>query len=197
MLHKIITISLATLIAPGIALAAGGHAHDDDLSKGEISSYRALTDDEATIQAVLDTYGRAMEEASVEVLEQALIPGDFTTIESGYPNWSWEDFRDNHFAVEVGQFADVSYDMGLIMGELQGDLGFAVFRYTASGKVADKPISISGHGTAILEPHDGRWKIHHMHTSAPRNQLQQAEEKLGGHGHGADQAEHGSGHSGH
>ncbi|MBT8421932.1 MAG: nuclear transport factor 2 family protein, partial [Gammaproteobacteria bacterium] len=192
-------LSLGALTHPGLILAAGDHAHDEDLSKGEISSYRELTPTEATIQAVLDTYGQAMEQGSVEIMEQAVIPGDFSTIESGYPNWSWEDFRDNHFAVEVQQFSDVDYDMGLILGEFQGDLGFAIFRYTASGKVGNNPVSISGLGTAILELDDGQWKMHHLHTSAPRNQLQQAEEKLGGHGGDSEGAAHsdhdGDGHS--
>lgn len=186
MLSKTICAALITLAVPGIALAVGDHAHDEDLSKGPISSYRALTEDEATIQAVLDTYGRAMEQGSIEIMEQAVIPGDFSTIESGYPNWSWEDFRDNHLAVEMAQFTDVDYDMGLILGEFQGELGFALFSYTASGKVAGNAVSISGLGTAILELDDGQWKMHHLHTSAPRNQLQQAEESAGGHSAGGD-----------
>ena len=192
MLRKTTTIALLALTLPGMALAAGGHAHDEDLSKGPISSYRALTDDETTIQAVLDTYGRAMEEKSVEIMEQAVIPGDFSTIESGYPNWTWEDFRDNHLAVEMEQFTDVNYDMGLILGEFQGELGFAVFNYTASGKVAGNPVSISGLGTAILELDDGQWRLHHLHTSAPRSQLEQAQESAGEHSAGGEH-----GHGGH
>jgi len=176
--------ALLLLSFPLLAIAAGDHAHDEDLSKGPIASYRALTEDEATIQAVLDTYGAAMEQKSVALMEQAVIPGDFSTIESGYPNWTWEDFRDNHLAVEMEQFTDVNYDMGLILGEFQGELGFAIYSYTASGKVQGNPVSISGLGTAILELDDGQWRMHHLHTSAPRSQLQQAEESRGGHGEG-------------
>lgn len=190
MLRKSITTMLATLILPGRALAAGDHAHDEDLSKGPISSYRDLTADEATIQAVLDTYGRAMELRSIETMEQAVIPGNFSTIESGYPNWTWEDFRDNHLAVEMAQFTDVDYDMGLILGEFQGELGFAIFKYTASGKAGGNPVSISGLGTAILELDEGKWRMHHLHTSAPRAQLEQAEDNRGEHG-AADGGGHG------
>jgi len=152
-----------------------GHAHSD-LSQGPIRDYRELTADEATIQAVLDTYGRAMEQRSVEIMENAVIPGDFSTIESGYANWSWEDFRDNHLAVEMDAFTDVNYDMALILGEFQGSLGFALYRYTASGKVAGRETGITGLGTAILEATDAGWRIHHLHTSAPRDQLEAAEQ---------------------
>lgn len=180
-------IALAGLaLLSGAAVAAGGHsepAHSDgghahaagDMAKGPISAYRELTPDEATIQAVLDTYGSAMEQKSIELMEQAVIPGDFSTIESGYPNWTWEDFRDNHLLVEMDAFTDVDYDIGLILGEFQGSLGFAIYRYTASGMAQGRQVSISGLGTAILEQTDAGWRIHHLHTSAPRNQLEAAE----------------------
>ncbi len=180
-------MALATAAWPG-----GDHTHNEDLSKGPISSYRELTRDEATIQAVLDTYGRAMEQGSIEIMEQAVIPGDFSTIESGYPNWTWEDFRDNHLAIEMSQFTDVNYDMALILGEFQGELGFALFKYTASGKVGGNAVSISGLGTAILELDDGQWRMHHLHTSAPRTQLEQAAgSRGGGHGEAAGGHDHG------
>lgn len=176
---------IVLMAVAGPVFAAGNHAHTD-MTKA-IKEYRELTDTEQAVQDVLDTYGRAMEEKSVEVMEQAVIPGDFSTIESGYPNWTWEDFRDNHLAVEIQTFDDVDYQIDLIVGETQGSLGFAVFKYTASGSVQGKSISISGLGTAIIEQQDnGQWQIHHLHTSAPRDQLEQAAAGTGhdGGGHG-------------
>ena len=105
-------------------------------------------------------------------MEQAVIPDDFSTIESGYPNWTWEDFRDNHLLVEMDAFSDVNYTIKLITGELQGSLGFAIYQYTASGKMQEKMMSISGLGTAVLEKTNDGWRIHHLHTSAPRSQLE-------------------------
>ena len=182
----------AALALPAAALAADGHneaAHSEaghnhneaghahsDLAQGPIRDYRDLNADEAIIQGVLDAYGTAMEQRSPELMEQAVIPGDFSTIESGYANWSWEDFRDNHLAVEMGMFTDVDYDMALILGEFQGSLGFAIYRYTASGKMEGRATGITGLGTAILETTDAGWRIHHLHTSAPRNQLEAMEQ---------------------
>jgi len=162
------------LLAVSSVNAAGNHDSGDASTamKGPIADYRELSADEASIQALLDVYGSAMESKSVELMEQAVIPGDFSTIESGYPNWTWEDFRDNHLLVEMAMFTDVSYKIRLIAGELQGTLGFAVYEYTAAGKVQDKAVSISGLGTAILEQTDDGWRIHHLHTSAPRSQLE-------------------------
>ncbi|HJP03602.1 MAG: nuclear transport factor 2 family protein [Gammaproteobacteria bacterium] len=159
------------IFGSGPALGAGEHAATDP-GKGPISDYRELTANETTIQAVLDTYGRAMEQKSVEIMEQAIIPNDFSTVESGYPNWTWEDFRDNHLLLEMDAFTDISYSLQLISGELQDSLGFGVYRYTASGKMQGQAASISGLGTAILELTDAGWRIQHLHTSAPRQQLE-------------------------
>jgi len=170
MLIRILLFCLPILIAAN-SWAAGDHGHDG-AAKGPISDYRELTADEAAIQGVLDKYATAMENKSVELMETAVIPGDFSTVESGYPNWTWEDFRDNHLLVEMDTFTDVNYDIKLITGEFQGSLGFGIYQYTASGKVQGNPVSISGLGTAILEQTETGWRIHHLHTSAPRAQLE-------------------------
>ena len=91
-----------------------------------LSQLRALTADEKTVQALLDGYAEAMEDKSVRAMEPVVIPGDFSTIESGYPNWTWEDFRDNHLLIEMDTFTDVDYTIELISGELQDTLGFAI-----------------------------------------------------------------------
>jgi len=172
--HIVLSTLICTLLlGPGSAIARGPHGNQDS-SQGPIASYRALTADEQTIQTLLDGYAKAMEEKSVAVMEQVVIPGDFSTIESGYPNWTWEDFRDNHLLVEMDTFTDVDYTSKLISGELQDTLGFAIYQYTASGKMKGKTetVSISGLGTAILEKTSNGWRIHHLHTSAPREQLE-------------------------
>jgi len=167
---RIAAILLLGCSSMNLAIAAGGHS--GGAAQGPITDHRELTGDETAIQGVLNTYAEAMEQKSVELMERAVIPGDFSTIESGYPNWTWEDFRDNHLLVEMDTFSEVDYDIKLISGEFQGDLGFAIYQYTASGKVQDKVVSVSGLGTAILETTDDGWRIHHLHTSAPRDQLE-------------------------
>lgn len=160
----------------GTAIAAGTHGAAGN-DTGPSAPPRTLTADEQAIQKLLDLYAQAMEQKSVPLMEQAVVTADFSTIESGYPNWSWEDFRDNHLLVEMDAFTDVDYRIELISGELQEPLGFAIYRYTASGKVQGNPdtVSISGLGTAILEQTAKGWQIHHLHTSAPRAQLEGAE----------------------
>ena len=171
---RLALLTSGLLIATNVALAAGDHGPGGSASgqAGPITDYRTLTAEERVIQDVLDLYATAMEEKSVEIMETAIIPGDFSTIESGYPNWTWEDFRDNHLLVEMGTFTDVNYEIELISGEFSGSLGFAIYHYTASGKMQGNAVSISGLGTAILEQTDEGWRIHHLHTSAPRTQLE-------------------------
>lgn len=149
--------------------AFGGHTGDTQPAKA-IDSYRELTADEQQVLKLLQTYASAMEQRSVDLAEQAVIPGDFSTIESGYANWTWEDFKKYHLSVELQQFHDISYKIELLTGEFQGDMGFAIYRYTASGRMqADGPLmSITGLATAILENTDKGWRIHHIHSSTPR-----------------------------
>jgi len=153
-------------------LFASGASHTGLPPKDPIKNSRALTEDEQIIQDLLDLYGEAMEEKSLEKAERAVIPDDFIIIESGYPNWEWADFRDNHLLVEMEDFSEIDYQMDLITGEFQGSMGFAIYSYTASGKFRGTPTSISGFATAILEKHDGEWRLHHIHSSAPRQQLE-------------------------
>ncbi len=167
------TLACAFFSFPCLAIAAGEHGQQGADQK-PIADYRALTTGEQTIQTLLDGYAQAMEEKSVAIMEEVIIPDDFSTIESGYPNWTWQDFRDKHLLIEMDTFTDVKYTIKLLSGELQDSLGFAIYQYTASGKMQGKPdtVSISGLGTAILEKTKSGWRIHHLHTSAPRAQLE-------------------------
>jgi hypothetical protein len=166
----IFVILLAALM-PGLLLASGA-SHTGLAPQEPIKNLRALTSEEQEIQDLLDLYGEALEEKSLEKAERAVLPGDFIIIESGYPNWEWEDYRDNHLLVEMEDFSDIDYQIDLITGEFQGTLGFAIYSYTASGKFRGTPTSISGFATAILELSNGEWRIHHIHSSAPRQQLE-------------------------
>ena len=104
---SVVSAALASIctLTGRAALAAGNHAETDMTQV--IKDYRELNATVQMVQSVLDTYSRAMEERSVEIMEQAVIVDDFSTIESGYPNWTWADFRDNHLAVEMQAFKDV------------------------------------------------------------------------------------------
>lgn len=167
-----IFVSLLAALTPGLLLASGA-SHTGLPPQEPIKNLRDLTIEEEQIQDLLNLYAEAMEEKSLEKAERAVSTGDFIIIESGYPNWQWEDFRDNHLLVEMTDFSDIDYQIDLITGEFQGTLGFAIYAYTASGKLRGTPTSISGFATAILELKDDEWRIHHIHSSAPRQQLEQ------------------------
>lgn len=158
----------ATLLTASPGWSMGGHTNAP--SAKPIIETRALSPTEQAIQDLLDRYASALEQASLELAETAVLVGDFTTIESGYANWSWEDFRDAHLSAELKMFSDIDYKMELLAGEMQGELGFAIYRFTASGipKGATEPVSVSGLATAIIEQTDDGLRIHHIHSSTPR-----------------------------
>lgn len=168
-MKKISLLSIVVLLLPINAFALGGHTGDTEPAK-PIIEQRPLTADEQTIQDVLNTYALAMEKRDISIAEQAVIPGDFSTIESGYANWSWDDFKKHHLSVELDFFKDISYKIELLSGEFQGDLGFCVYRFTTSGTVvkSGNKMTTSGLATCIMEKTEQGWRIHHIHSSVPR-----------------------------
>jgi len=167
---KSITLTILTMVLlPLNVLALGGHTGDTEPAKPIIEK-RALTADEQAIQDVLNKYASAMEKRDVSIAEQAVIPGDFSTIESGYANWSWSDFKEHHLSAELDFFKDISYKIDLLSGEFQGDLGFCVYQFKTSGTVikSGKQMSTAGLATCILEKTEQGWRIHHIHSSVPR-----------------------------
>lgn len=167
MIKAIIAVfALLSVFHASSAVAVGEHT--SALSASPIVETRKLSKDEEVVRELLNLYASAMEKRSVAIAEKAVMPNDFSTIESGYANWTWEDFRDNHLSKELEVFTDVSYKIDLLSAELQGKLGFAIYRYTAKGKLKGQSMSMSGLATAIVENAGQGWRIHHIHSSVPR-----------------------------
>jgi hypothetical protein len=171
-MKRLLTSIIICYLASLFTVFASDGSHTALPPKQPIKDLRELNADEQKIQRLLDLYAEAIEEKSLEKAKRAILSNDFVIIESGYPNWQWEDFRDNHLLVEMKDFSEISYQMELIAGELQEKLGFGIYAYKASGKFRGKATSISGFATALLEKDQNEWRIHHIHSSAPRNQLE-------------------------
>ena len=172
-MDKYVSVFLRFLIITSVsistALAAGSHTNAEPAKP--IAQQRALTPDEQSIQNLLNLWAKAMETRSVDSASKVVLPDDFSVIESGYANWTWQDYRDNHLGIELDAFKDISYTIELLSGEFQGNLGFAIYRFTATGIIvaSNKTMTTSGLATAVLEKHpDLGWRMHHLHTSVPR-----------------------------
>ena len=116
---------------------------------------------------MLDAYAEALEARSLDQAEKSVQADGFTTIESGYANWTWEDFKNSHLGVELEAFSDIDYDMDLISGKMQGQMGYAIYQFSAAGKMNGEARSTTGYGTAILEQTDAGLRIQHIHSSTP------------------------------
>ncbi|MGH9881879.1 MAG: nuclear transport factor 2 family protein [Pyrinomonadaceae bacterium] len=75
-------------------------------------------------------------------------------------------------APEMREMKNTKYSFSDIKIHLAGQTAWATFKYTISADVTNngqqRHVDSSGLGTAILENRDGRWRIVHWHSSAPR-----------------------------
>jgi ketosteroid isomerase-like protein len=95
-----------------------------------------------------------------------------TIFESGHANYGWADYRDNHLVPEMGEMKNTKYAISDMKIHLAGNTAWVTLKYTISADVTDngKPRHVDGAGlgTAVLEKREGKWRIVHWHSSAPR-----------------------------
>ncbi len=88
--------------------------------------------------------------------------------ESGHANYGWANYRDHHLVPEMGEMKNTKYEFSDIKIHLTGNTAWATLKYTISADVMDngKPRHVDGGGlgTAVLEKHDGQWRIVHWQT---------------------------------
>ena len=91
-----------------------------------------------------------------------------TVFESGHANYGWNDYRNNHLAPELKEFKNTKYAFSDLKIKVDGKTAWATFKYTLSAEIEAKKIESGGLATAILEKREGKWRIVHWHSSAPR-----------------------------
>jgi ketosteroid isomerase-like protein len=95
-----------------------------------------------------------------------------TIFESGYANYGWADYRDNHLVPEMAEMKNTKYEFSDLKIHLAGRTAWATLKYAIAADVLDngksRHVDGGGLGTAILEKRDGQWRIVHWHSSAPR-----------------------------
>ena len=95
-----------------------------------------------------------------------------TVFESGHANYGWADYRDNHLGPEMREMENTKYAFSDIKIHLAGKTAWATLKYTIAADVMSngqqRHVDGGGLGTAVLENRDGRWRIVHWHSSAPR-----------------------------
>lgn len=127
-----------------------------------------VNDEEGVRRALLDN-AAGFERNDLATLNKVWAQDESVTVfESGYANYGWTDYRDNHLKPEMAEMKNVKYTLTDIKPRITGNTAWTTFKYTISADVKERHVEGVGLGTAVLEKRDGRWQIVHWHTSSSR-----------------------------
>lgn len=137
------------------------------------STATAHADDEAAVRDALMKSALSFEKNDIAMATQVWASDESLTVfESGHANYGWADYRDHHLVPEMGEMKNTKYGFTDIKIHLSGKTAWATLKYTIAADVGEtgKTRHVDGGGlaTAVLEQHDGQWRIVHWHSSAPR-----------------------------
>ena len=152
-IQKIFTAAIVFAIA-GLVFYSDIHAQTGDV--------KAVTD-------VLTREAVAVEKGDLAALDKIWANSeDVTVFESGHANYGWNDYRNTHLAPELKEFKNTKYAFSDMKVKVDGKTAWATFKYAIAADIGKQRMDSGGLGTAILEKRDGKWRIVHWHSSAPR-----------------------------
>ncbi len=76
------------------------------------------------------------------------------------PNAFWDE--------KLKEFKNTKYSFSDMKVKVDGKTAWATFKYSLTAEMGTRKIESGGLGTAVLEKRDGKWRIVHWHSSAPR-----------------------------
>ena len=155
-LLAILAIAVATVVSNGYRRTTFGQSSD-----------------EAAVREALLKSASSFEKNDLATATQVWANDESLTVfESGHANYGWADYRDNHLGPEMREMKNTKYAFSDIRVHLAGKTAWATFKYTISADVTDngrqRHVDGGGLGTSVLEQRDGKWRIVHWHSSAPR-----------------------------
>lgn len=137
-----------------------------------LASYQsatAQTDEVKVVADLLMLEAAAVEKGDLTALDRIWANDESVTVfESGHANYGWNDYRNTHLAPELKEFKNTKYAFSDLKVKVDGKTAWATFKYTLSADLGTRHIDSGGLGTAVLEKRDGKWRIVHWHSSAPR-----------------------------
>lgn len=129
----------------------------------------AQTTDMKDVTAVLLLEAQAVEKGDLAALDKLWAnTDDVTVFESGHANYGWSDYRNTHLGPELTEFKNTKYTFSDLKVKVDGKTAWATFKYSLAADMGTRKLDSGGLGTAILEKRDGKWRIVHWHSSAPR-----------------------------
>ncbi|HMT09917.1 MAG TPA: nuclear transport factor 2 family protein [Pyrinomonadaceae bacterium] len=132
-------------------------------------SVSAQTDEVKAVTDVMTREALAVEQGDLAALDKIWANGeDVTVFESGHANYGWNDYRNTHLAPELKEFKNTKYSFSDMKVKVDGKTAWATFKYSLAAEMGTRKVESGGLGTAVLEKRDGKWRIVHWHSSAPR-----------------------------
>ncbi len=129
----------------------------------------AQTDEVKAVTDVMMSEAAAVEKGDLAALDKIWAnTEDVTVFESGYANYGWNDYRNTHLAPELKEFKNTKYSFSDLKVKVDGKTAWATFKYSLAAEMGTRKVDSGGLGTAVLEQRDGKWRIVHWHSSAPR-----------------------------
>ncbi|MDJ0927728.1 MAG: nuclear transport factor 2 family protein [Gammaproteobacteria bacterium] len=121
------------------------------------------------IQDILDRYSQGTVNHDLKAIENCFVlTDDFVIVESSYPNFGWNDFKQNHLLPELEGVEGVEYRADVVQAYATDQLAYAIFKYKAAGSRGGERRTFEGLGTCVLIPTDDGWKIRHWATCSRR-----------------------------
>ena len=132
-------------------------------------SVSAQTDEVKAVADLLMLEAVAVEKGDLAALDKIWANDESVSVfESGHANYGWNDYRNTHLAPELKEFKNTKYAFSDLKVKVDGKTAWATFKYTLSADLGTRHIDSGGLGTAVLEKREGKWRIVHWHSSAPR-----------------------------
>ena len=157
------TINFRRLLIGALVLGAGVFG----IFSGILVS--AQTDEVKAVTDVMTREALAVEQGDLAALDKIWANSeDVTVFESGHANFGWTDYRNTHLAPELKEFKNTKYSFSDMKVKVDGKTAWATFKYSLTAEMGTRKIESGGLGTAVLEKRDGKWRIVHWHSSAPR-----------------------------
>ena len=129
----------------------------------------AQTDEVKAVTDVMTREALAIEQGDLAALDKIWANSeDVTVFESGHANYGWTDYRNTHLAPELKEFKNTKYSFSDMKVKVDGKTAWATFKYSLAAEMGTRKVESGGLGTAVLEKREGKWRIVHWHSSAPR-----------------------------
>lgn len=157
------TRRLFALVFLTIALPERGtaQAHQHPASAAAPSAQVA-----SVVQAIQALFAAA-ERGDLVALDSIYAGDSLLIIEGAGINRGWTDYRDNHLAPELKEFANFRYRPFEIEARVSGNLAWATFRYALTADLPNNgKADVVGRGTAVLERHGNRWIVRLTQTAS-------------------------------